>query len=446
MKENKQEKSSIRVTEGDIKESEDFSQDSTISPMEKLKKPLIFGLMGIVFLGCLYLIFNPSSGKEKNEDSLLNESIPEATSAELPMDKGKAYEQEMLDRKEEEKRKSLLTLSDYWNNSDKTGQPNDGLLEEGHNESAIENQTSTGYSNPSLNSYRNMQNTLGNFYEEENSETKKLREELEELKEQLAERDIPEPMTIDDQLALMEKSYQIATKYLPGNNTNESEQVNDNTQKSLDNNAKADLIPLIPTGKNSVTSLYRQETDTSFLREWFSKNHNQFYSAGSVEQPSQAKNSIKAVVQETQTIVGEAMIRLRLLEAAKTPQYTLPAGTLITANAKFQSGRLQLNINSIEWNERITPVDIVVYDLDGQQGLAVPYSPEMNALSEMAGNMSQNTGTSIMLTQSAGQQAAADLGRGVIQGVSGYFSKKVRTPKVTLKAGYQVLLLSKTNL
>lgn len=443
MKENKREKSSIRVTEGDIKESEDFSQDSTISPMEKLKKPLIFGLMGIVFLGCLYLIFNPSSGKEKSEDSLLNESVPEATSAELPIDKGKAYEQEMLDRKKEEKRKALLTLSDYWNNSEETEQPNDGLFQDEQNEGTTENQTSTGYSNPSLNSYRNMQSTLGNFYEEESSETKKLRKELEELKEQLAERDIPEPLTIDDQLALMEKSYQMATKYLPGNNSNEDGQVNTNTQKPLDKNAKADLTPLIPTGKNPVTSLYRQETDTSFFQEWFSKNRNRFYSAGSVEQLSQAKNSIKAVVQETQTIVGEAMVRLRLLEAAKTPQYTLPAGTLITANAKFQSGRLQLNVNSIEWNERIIPVDIVVYDLDGQQGLAVPYSPEMNALTEMAGNMSQNAGTSIMLTQSAGQQAAADLGRGVIQGVSGYFSKKVRTPKVTLKAGYQVLLLSK---
>src|SRR5699024_4878153 len=143
-KENKQEKSSIRVTEGDIKENEDFSRDSAISPMEKLKKPLIFGLMGIVFLGCLYLIFNPSSEKEKNEDSLLNESVPEATSDELPMDKGKAYEQEMLDRKEEEKRKALLTLSDYWNSSEETEESNDGFLEERQNESAIENQTSTG--------------------------------------------------------------------------------------------------------------------------------------------------------------------------------------------------------------------------------------------------------------------------------------------------------------
>jgi hypothetical protein len=48
-----------------------------------------------------------------------------------------------------------------------------------------------------------------------------------------------------------------------------------------------------------------------------------------------------------------------------------------------------------------------------------------------------------MLTQSAGQQMAADLSRGVVQGISGYFSKKVRTPKVTLKAGHQLFLVPK---
>ena len=43
-----------------------------------------------------------------------------------------------------------------------------------------------------------------------------------------------------------------------------------------------------------------------------------------------------------------------------------------------------------------------------------------------------------MLTQNAGQQVAADLSRGVVQGISGYFAKKVRTPKVNLKAGHKV--------
>ena len=148
-------------------------------------------------------------------------------------------------------------------------------------------------------------------------------------------------------------------------------------------------------------------------------------------------------MQETQTVTGESGVRLRLLETAQTPIRSIPAGTVLTANAKFQSGRLQLKVTSIEFEGNIIPVDITVYDVDGQQGLYVPYSPEMNALTEIASNMSQTGGTSIMMTRSAGQQMAGDLSRGVVQGVSGYFSKKVRTPKVTVKAGHQLFLVSK---
>jgi conjugative transposon TraM protein len=131
------------------------------------------------------------------------------------------------------------------------------------------------------------------------------------------------------------------------------------------------------------------------------------------------------------------------METAKTPSRTIPAGTVLTANAKFAGGRLQLKVTSIEFEGNIIPVEITVYDLDGQQGLYVPYSPEVNALTEIASNMSQTSGTSIMMTRSAGQQAAGDLSRGVVQGISGYFAKKVRTPKVTVKAGHQLFLLSK---
>jgi conjugative transposon TraM protein len=131
------------------------------------------------------------------------------------------------------------------------------------------------------------------------------------------------------------------------------------------------------------------------------------------------------------------------LEPAQTPNRAIAQGTILTAHTKFQAGRLQLKVTSMELDGNIIPADITIYDLDGQEGLYVPYSPEMNALTEMAGNMSQTSGTSLMLTQSAGQQVAADLSRGVVQGVSGYFSKKVRTPKIILKAGHQLFLVSK---
>ncbi|MNF83736.1 hypothetical protein D3C84_660650 [compost metagenome] len=265
-----------------------------------------------------------------------------------------------------------------------------------------------------------------------------------ELKEKLAEKDVPAGVTVDDQLALMEKSYQMAAKYLPsGTNTGEPAPANGTVPTFSVSTQKEPFVAFSSTRKNTVSALYREPSDSVFLADWSQKKNSRFYTAGALEQVVQPKNSIKACVQETQTIIGESGVRLRLLEPAQTPNRTIPKGTILTANAKLEGGRLQMKVTSIELDGNIILVDITIYDLDGQQGLYVPYSPEMNALTEMAGNMSQQSGTSLMLTQSAGQQVAADLSRGVVQGISGYFSKKVKTPKVTLKAGHQLLLVSK---
>ncbi len=79
MKENENKKSVVRVTEGSPKETADVLQDGTQNKAEKLKKPLIFGLMGIVFVGCMYLIFKPSEDKKEIENMGLNDAVPQAT-------------------------------------------------------------------------------------------------------------------------------------------------------------------------------------------------------------------------------------------------------------------------------------------------------------------------------------------------------------------------------
>ncbi|RDC55342.1 conjugative transposon protein TraM [Pedobacter chinensis] len=444
MKENENKKPVVRVTEGNPNETADVLQDGTQNKAEKLKKPLIFVLMGVVFLGCMYLIFKPSKDKKEVENIGLNDAVPQATGAGMPADKGKAYEQEMLERKEQEKRNALATLSDYWN-TDST-QNNEAEIPEEEEANGYGGGRNSGRNgNQALNSYRNAQSTLGSFYQDNNSETTELRRQLDELKEKLAEKDVPKPVTVDDQLALMEKSYQMAAKYLPTGTTNQggappAKEVSTATSAP---NQKEHFVAFTPTRKNTVSALYREPTDSAFLADWNQTKNRGFYTADSKEQVVQPKNSIKASVHETQTVIGETGVRLRLLEPAQTANRTIPQGTIVTANGKFQGGRLQLKITSIELEGSIIPVDITIYDLDGQQGLYVPYSHEMNALTEMAANMSQTTGSSLMLTRSAGQQIAADMSRGVIQGVSGYFSKKVRMPKVTLKSGHQVFLVSK---
>jgi conjugative transposon TraM protein len=438
MKENENKKPVVRVTDGSSTDTSDVAQESVQNKSEKLKKPIIFILMGIVFLGCMYLIFKPSNDKKKVEDIGLNDAVPQATDAGLQADKQKAYEQEMLEQKNQEKQNALASLSDYWNEDTAQGTEEDVAEAEGE-----EYNGSLKNTNPALSSYRNAQSTLSSFYQNDNDETAELRKQLAEIKEQLAEKNAEPNNNVETQLALMEKSYQMAAKYLPTNTAAAEQQKTQGTPASSSSSQKETFVAFTPARKNAVSALYREPTDSAFIAGWSGSRNHGFYTAGKTEQEVQPKNSIRAVVQETQVVTGESGVRLRLLEPAKTPSLTIPQGTVLTANAKFKQGRLQMKVSSIELNGNIIPVDITIYDLDGQQGLFVPYSPEVNALTEMASNMAQTSGTSLMLTQSAGQQIAADLSRGVVQGVSGYFAKKIRTPKVTLKAGHQVFLISK---
>ncbi|ASE62061.1 conjugative transposon protein TraM [Chryseobacterium indologenes] len=441
MENNENKRVSILVEESDHK-SEDILNGNEKSRLEKLKKPLIYLVMGIVFLACLYLIFKPSANKDENKDSGLNGAVPQATEIGMQSDKQKAYEQAMMDEKNQQKKNMLTSLSDYWN-SDSTMQAADQNSGLKGNPTVSPSAKNYQAENPALNSYRNAQATLGSFYNSnENYESNELRKEIAGLKRQLDERDAnPAPLTVNDQLQLMEKSYQMASKYLPSSSA-EQKTVDSSIAKNTPVQ-KTSFTAFSPMRSNVVSALYREPTDEDFLADVNGERNRGFYTVGVTEQVSKPKNSIRACIHENTTISIDGTVKLRLLESAKTPDFTIPSGSIVTAGAKFGNGRLQLKISSIETSGNIFPVEINIYDLDGQPGLNVPYSAEMNALTEIASNMSQSSGTSIMMTRSAGQQVAGDLSRGLVQGISGYFSKKVRTPKVMLKAGHQVFLVSK---
>lgn len=432
MKENDNQKPVIRITEGSPEDSSDMVQENAGNRSEKIKKTLIYALMGVVFFGCMYLIFKPSSSVSDLENIGLNDAVPQATGSGLQSDKQKAYEQEMMEQKAAEKRQAVMSLTDEWNRKLDELEASNGFDDtQNENEAYPEKQNP----NRAITSYRNAQQALGSFYEPENHEAQKLRKEVEELKQELAQKE-EVPNGMETQLALMEKSYEMAAKYLPQSNQ-AVEAVKTETPAS---SQKAHFVAFTPLRKNTVSGLYREQDSTLLSGE--ARNLN-FISPGVTAQVTKPRNSIRAIVQQTQLVTPETGVQVRLVEAAKSGLQIIPKGTVLTANSTFQGGRLHLKISSVELEGNIIPVDIMVFDRDGQPGLYVPSSMEANALAEVAANMSQTSGTSIMMTRSAGQQVAGDLSRGVLQGVSGYFNKKIRSPKVTLKAGHQVYLVSK---
>ena len=136
-------------------------------------------------------------------------------------------------------------------------------------------------------------------------------------------------------------------------------------------------------------------------------------------------------------------MELRLLEPVQAGEVYIPAGTALTGTAKISGERMEIAVTSIAYKGAIVPVELDVYDTSGLKGVPVPGSEELTALKEMAANMGSTMGNSINISTDAGAQLASDLGRGVIQGASQYLSTKFRTAKATLKAGYEVLLVSK---
>lgn len=401
MKEKQQKKPEIFISEGPAGKKDAGSIQSPDNGA-RLKKLGIIGLMVIAFAGCLYMIFSPSQEQaEKEREGIgANQAVPQASEAAMPSDKGKAYEQELLKERDEEKSRAISTLSDYWQDS----QGGDTLAQE---PSVPEAKV------PGLESYRNARQSLGSFYR--NDESSQMKEELESLRRQLAEGSRKPPgNNLDSQLALMEKSYQMASKYFPGGKP----------QNPGDQQGSAAEEPFEPVhaASGGVVSLLGQ---------------------AALGTPSEQKNGIRVCVHQGQTVIPGAPVQLRLLESVRFSGGSLPQGSIVTALAKFDSGRLQLQVTSLLAGGSIVPVSLSAYDTDGMEGLNVPYNPEAGALTQIAGNMAGSGGTSIMMTRSAGQQMAADLGRGVVQGVSGYFSKRVKMAKVHLPASYELYLVSK---
>lgn len=426
----------IKITENDLTQNDNGIGDHPKAKSEQLKRPMIYCLMALLFAVCLYLIFKPKKSNTIVAEEGFNTAIPQAKEGQLQSDKQKAYEQQLLEQKTEEKRKALTTLSDYWTDESEVNQNSGSSL-------AVNKSDDLSHLDQNaVNSYRNAQQALGSFYQQDNQEVNDLRKEISRLKKDAIQNNsIPAGLGMSDQLELMEKSYQMAAKYLPS--VSKEETISKQKEESKSSNKKVKLTSVKASHSRIVSSLYREPSDSAFI---LGVNHKRFFDVQIDKKISnQSKNAIKGIVSETKTLVDESTLSIMLLEGMQLEGIEIPSGTLLIATSKFQGGRLQLKVSSIEYGGSIYPVEINVYDNDGQPGLNVPYSPEQNAVNDMVANMSQTSGTNIMMTQSAGQQIAADLSRGVVQGVSGYFQKKDRQQKVTVKAGHQILLVPKNN-
>ena len=235
------------------------------------------------------------------------------------------------------------------------------------------------------------------------------------------------------------KSLTLAAKYMPGGVQQQQGQTVTSTSGD-----KVQVTPVRNVQKSVVSALQQEQSNEEFMADYSVERNMAFNTAVGIVSALN-KNTISALVYGNQTVTDGQTVRLRLLEPMAVDERIIPKNSIIVGTTKIQGERLCISITSIENGRMIIPVELSVYDTHGQEGIFIPNSMEVSAAKEVAANMGGSMGSSINISSDAKAQLVSDLGKGLIQGTSQYIAKKMRTVKVHLKAGYQVLLYQKEN-
>ena len=415
----------------------------------KRQKMIVLPAMVLVFIGAMWWIFAPSSDKKEQAGTNgYNTEMPDADKANRHIigDKVKAYEQGAMEERQESRNRTMQELGDMFDRevAEADGGRDFDLTNPGSAEDAAVTSSAPKTIQSSAAAYRDLNATLGNFYEQpknDNAEMDELLERISSLETEL-ESEKDKASSMDDQVALMEKSYELAAKYMGGQNNGKPETVlpsePSSTQKA-EKNGKNRATPVKQVVHQVVSSLSQPMSNAEFVAS-FSHERNRSFNTAIGGTAISDKNTISACIYGAQSVTDGQVVKLRLLEPMAVADRIIPRNAVVVGTAKIQGERLDIGITSLEYDGTIIPVELVVYDTDGQSGIFIPNSMEMNAVREVAANMGGSLGSSINISTNAGAQFASDLDKGLIQGTSQYIAKKMRTVKVHLKAGYKVML------
>ncbi len=356
-------------------------------------------LCGIVILWLLYSSLNRDETKTENA---FNTEIPDGENDGI---KSKAEEYAAAEvAKEKEQRQVAIANLDTL-----SSQSPDTVVQS----SAIETSAQT---------YQEVQASLDDFFIPENTEASQVAELQARIDELEVQNAMAQQTQQPDQMEMLERSYQLAAQYM-GNGNGGNYQA---PQQQDDETGKRNVQPVAQVSRNVVSSL--------------GSSSNRSFNTSVGTKSVTAKNTIAAVVAGNQSVIDGESVKLRTTEPMWIGNRLIPRNTTITGSGRVQGERLEIEITSIECDGSIYDVELQVFDSDGQEGINIPQSMESDALHEIGANMGSTMGSSINISTNTGAQIASDVGRGLINGVSQYLTKKMRTVKVHLKAGYRVML------
>lgn len=243
-------------------------------------------------------------------------------------------------------------------------------------------------------------------------------------------KDQPFPGDIEHQQQLMQS--------LPKKESDpEMDQINGTLEKILDiqhpdrvkerSSQKRTSVFRVNCSLNKVDNTFLGSNDTAQKKEVFFNDL--------TNKSENEENSIAAVIHDSQILQQGSVVKLRLIPDIYVNGQLIEAGSFIYGVASIENDRLTIHVTSIRKGNSVFPVAISVYDIDGIRGIYAPGSINREVTKQSTDGALQSMQLLSLDNSIKGQVTAAGLGA-----AKSLLSKKVKLERITVKAGYKVLL------
>lgn len=146
-------------------------------------------------------------------------------------------------------------------------------------------------------------------------------------------------------------------------------------------------------------------------------------------------STFQAIIPQTQIVTSGATVQLQLSQDIDVNGTSIGKGSYVFGTASLSDERLQIKVSSIQWKNNVYPVSVEVYDMDGLTGVYIPGSIGRETAKQSADRAISGMGLT-SLDPSLGAQAAS----AGIEAVKSLVGKKAKLVRVTIPAGYHILL------
>lgn len=372
-------------------------------------KKIIWGLLPVSFLLTI-LVYSNSTNKEESSENVIP-MIPLAKNDSITNDK---YRKSLMDTSSKTynnldslNKDGLIFKKDGNNEADKsqakaaegTGSGSDKLLED------IETKVNNNKSRER--SYSRYENSSREYYEDgNNTEDEETLAKIEKQKKAIA---------------LLEKL------------TKQKEEIR---QRELDKKPKK------YTAEGEMVSTVDYEAS--------SPNSNSFHTIISVEKENGINkttaaefSAFRGMIHANQEIISGGRVQIRTLEPLVIKGFKIPKGTIIYGVANFGTERVNISLSSVFYEDKIFPIDLTAYDMDGMQGIYVPNVVEGVAVRQGVGNVIANSNTNIGSSGSStkfGRNTMINATNVIGQSGKQLLNNKITRQKALLKANYFIYL------